>query len=286
MGMIWGKLHHWDPKRKSPECFRVPSLWRLGFRSRNAVSNFWVVSNFVMMFCFGRKTHRKTSKDHIVSPVLIGILRVPLQCHSFQEISTMMMNTLPPIIMEVEDDPIIKETILGGTHGPNFHDYGRKEETPFSWPLFPWGVGIGGVSLDSRVQFITWLSQFKQLFCSPFCFDETCQTTAGIFDASNFDSMVSRRGRSFGILVLLLSFQLYWDCNLKHSNGWKPLNLGENVKWIFGLHFFEFYLPSRENVALFVLYESCDSMTLFYPLSGSNLFLFQIDFRNFLHIFL
>ncbi len=133
--------------------------------SERRISNFWV-QWWTSWWCsgwtpFGRKTHRKTSKDHIVSPVLIGILRVPLQCHSFQEIRTMMMNTLPPIIMEVEDDPIIEETSLGGTHGPNFHDYGRKEVTPFSWPLFPWGVGIGGVSLDSRVQFITWAMKKK-----------------------------------------------------------------------------------------------------------------------------
>ena len=32
----------------------------------------------------------------------------------------------PPIIMEVENGPIIEETNLVGTHGHHFHDYGRK----------------------------------------------------------------------------------------------------------------------------------------------------------------
>ena len=33
--------------------------------------------------------------------------------------------TLPPIIMEVENDPKWKETNIGGTHF-HFHDYARK----------------------------------------------------------------------------------------------------------------------------------------------------------------
>ena len=35
--------------------------------------------------------------------------------------------TLPPIIMEVENDPIVEETTssLVGTHSPQNHDYGR-----------------------------------------------------------------------------------------------------------------------------------------------------------------